>query len=301
MAKKHFYAVHRGRVPGVYRSWPEAERQVKGFSGARYKGFQTESSARAFCETGRDAIDHAAGASYASGAGAARYASGGPRKRPAPVTARYAVYTDGGCRGNRNVSTNRTQPAGWGAVVRDRGGATIAELYGPVELEKTSPYFLGAEVRSNNTGELSGIAEGLLWLLTVRGPGDAAIYYDSKYAANITQGLWNAEKNRDLAAKCRDLLARVKAERDVSFVHVKGHSGDPGNERADALVQLGMQGSRSGRLRFHEEEGLPLRNEDEELLDGPSKKKKKKTTKTHAAAAGRSTTTGIIDLTTGDD
>jgi ribonuclease HI len=38
---KKFYAVLRGRQPGIYLSWPECKRQVDGYSGARYKGFQT--------------------------------------------------------------------------------------------------------------------------------------------------------------------------------------------------------------------------------------------------------------------
>lgn len=46
--KAKWYAVHRGRTPGVYRTWAEAEPLVKGFAGARYKGFATESEARAF-------------------------------------------------------------------------------------------------------------------------------------------------------------------------------------------------------------------------------------------------------------
>ena len=40
-AKKGFYAVARGRQPGVFRTWPEAEGQVKGFRGARHMAFST--------------------------------------------------------------------------------------------------------------------------------------------------------------------------------------------------------------------------------------------------------------------
>ena len=34
------YAVKKGRVPGVYRNWDEAKKQVDGFSGAEYKSFE---------------------------------------------------------------------------------------------------------------------------------------------------------------------------------------------------------------------------------------------------------------------
>ena len=39
------YAVRKGRIPGIYYSWKECEQQVKGFSGAEYKGFLTEKEA----------------------------------------------------------------------------------------------------------------------------------------------------------------------------------------------------------------------------------------------------------------
>jgi ribonuclease HI len=42
-----YYVVWRGRTPGVYSSWPECERQVKGFIGAEYKSFETLENARA--------------------------------------------------------------------------------------------------------------------------------------------------------------------------------------------------------------------------------------------------------------
>ena len=49
MAKK-FYAVRNGRVPGVYMTWADCEKQVKGFGGAIYKSFPTEAEALAFVE-----------------------------------------------------------------------------------------------------------------------------------------------------------------------------------------------------------------------------------------------------------
>ena len=39
--KQGFYAVARGRQPGVYHTWPECEAQVKGHAGAAYKKFST--------------------------------------------------------------------------------------------------------------------------------------------------------------------------------------------------------------------------------------------------------------------
>lgn len=45
-----FYAVKRGRVPGVYESWAECQNQIDGYAGAKFKKFSTEEDAYAFAE-----------------------------------------------------------------------------------------------------------------------------------------------------------------------------------------------------------------------------------------------------------
>ncbi len=50
MAKKKWYAVQKGRRPGLYTSWAETEKQVKGFAGARFKGFEKQSEAEAWLQ-----------------------------------------------------------------------------------------------------------------------------------------------------------------------------------------------------------------------------------------------------------
>lgn len=46
--KKSFYAVVRGRVPGIYESWEECKTQVLGYSGSLFKGFSTMDEAQRF-------------------------------------------------------------------------------------------------------------------------------------------------------------------------------------------------------------------------------------------------------------
>ncbi|MCS6980863.1 MAG: ribonuclease H family protein [Flavobacteriales bacterium] len=43
--KNRFYTVWRGRKPGVYNTWAEAEAQVTGFPGALFRGFDSEAEA----------------------------------------------------------------------------------------------------------------------------------------------------------------------------------------------------------------------------------------------------------------
>lgn len=47
MAKKKYYVVWSGYRPGVYTEWGEAERQIKGFAGARFQGFPSRAAAEA--------------------------------------------------------------------------------------------------------------------------------------------------------------------------------------------------------------------------------------------------------------
>eukprot|EP00854_Cymbomonas_tetramitiformis_P002757 gene2757-3538_t len=93
----------------------------------------------------------------------------------------------------------------------------VRALY-KVEKDRASPYFLGAEVGSNNTGELSAIGEAFLWILendrtptpvVIRrlsephaggDPEIVVIRYDSKYAANISNRTFKAHKNQELAS-----------------------------------------------------------------------------------------------------
>lgn len=50
MAKTKFYAVQKGRKPGVYLTWADCQEQTKGFSGAKFKGFSTHEEAQSFVD-----------------------------------------------------------------------------------------------------------------------------------------------------------------------------------------------------------------------------------------------------------
>lgn len=47
---KNFYAVKKGKNTGIFNSWAECKAQVEGFSGAEYKGFDTEQEAQCYIE-----------------------------------------------------------------------------------------------------------------------------------------------------------------------------------------------------------------------------------------------------------
>ena len=90
------------------------------------------------------------------------------------------AYTDGG---------ERIGKAGWGALLLDEKSSVEAELWGPVITEPNDLMHLQASTLSNNTGELSAIAEALLYVLYVdKSNRSLELIYDSTLAGNIANG-----------------------------------------------------------------------------------------------------------------
>ena len=137
------------------------------------------------------------------------------------------IYTDGACKGNPG-------PGGWGVLLRS--GATQKELYG------------GESSTTNNRMELMAVIQALEAL---KRPCAVTLYLDSQYVLKgITEWMpgWKAKgwktaskqpvKNQELWQRLDELVA--KSGHVVDWRWVRGHNGDPGNERADALANLGV-------------------------------------------------------------
>lgn len=134
------------------------------------------------------------------------------------------IYTDGACSGNPG-------PGGWGALL----------IYGKHEKE-----LYGGDVdTTNNRMEIQAAIEGLSAL---KRSSHVEIYTDSTYVKKgITEWIHNWKKNNWRNAnrkpvKNADLwqqLDEAASRHDVTWKWVKGHAGDPGNERADQLAVKG--------------------------------------------------------------
>ena len=135
------------------------------------------------------------------------------------------LYTDGACKGNPG-------PGGWGVVLEY--GEHRKELFG------------GEADTTNNRMELTAAIEGLAAL---KSQCTVNLYTDSVYVRDgITKWLanWKANGWKTASKKTvsnQDLwqqLDEVSGQHQVHWHWVKGHSGHPGNERADELANLGV-------------------------------------------------------------
>jgi ribonuclease HI len=136
------------------------------------------------------------------------------------------IYTDGAC--SRNPG-----PGGWGAVLQWQGKER--ELYGSDPLT------------TNNRMELMAAIQALEAL---RRPATVSLHTDSKYLLDgITKWVEGWQRNGwKTAAKkpvknddlWRRLIEAMKPH-DITWEWVKGHAGDAGNERADALARRGIE------------------------------------------------------------
>ena len=163
------------------------------------------------------------------------------------------AYTDGGCDGNG--AGGKWGAAGWGAWIAtktDSGATAIADLWGPVVTDNQSEFYQQCEIGSNNTGELTGMLQALLWARNQNGHEPLAICYDSMYAANLTAGITKAKANKGVAKLCRDAFIEESARREggITMIHGKGHSDQIGNEKADERVQWGKESGPYCRFRL---------------------------------------------------
>ncbi len=142
------------------------------------------------------------------------------------------IYTDGACLGNPG-------PGGYGTVL----------LYKDKDKVHRKELFKGFKLTTNNRMELLACIAGLEML---KYPCSVTIYSDSRYVVDgITKGWakkWRAngwKRNKKDLAENTDLWGRLLElceKHEARFVWVKGHAGNPENERCDKLAVLAASG-----------------------------------------------------------
>ena len=142
---------------------------------------------------------------------------------------RVFIYADGACKGNPGIG-------GWGAHLNYMGN--VKEIFG------------GQHDTTNNRMELTAVIEALSCL---KERVEVYLYLDSEYVLkgikewlpNWKDNNWKSSSGKPI--KNADLWYRLDEQlqkHTISIFKVKGHSGDPGNDLADALANKGVDSVR---------------------------------------------------------
>lgn len=142
------------------------------------------------------------------------------------------IWTDGACKGNPGLG-------GWGVLLRQ--GRHEKVLYG------------GEAETTNNRMELMAVIQALRAL---KRRCDVVVHTDSQYVLKgMSEWITNWKRRGWLTAdkkpvKNADLwreLDELGEQHTLTWQWVRGHTGDPGNERADELANMGVDLARAER------------------------------------------------------
>lgn len=141
------------------------------------------------------------------------------------------IWTDGACKGNPG-------PGGWGAYLKYKD---------PKLADREFELFGGEADTTNNRMEMMAVIKALEF---IERPWHIELYVDSQYVKKgLTEWLpgwlkknWKNAANKPVKNKdlWLQLLAECERHQKIDWFWVKGHSGDSGNERADALANQGV-------------------------------------------------------------
>jgi len=239
--KEKYYAVAKGHKPGIYDQWfgeNGAKAHIDGFSNAVFKKFSTLKDATLWLKEVTGKNDFTTPDNQTHSLTSSKHDQSAPKARTKPKKAaplvssketpglslgKVIIYTDGACIRNPG-------PGGFGAVLKFK--SCRKEISG------------GYRKTTNNRMELMACIEGLKAL---KKPCSLIIYSDSKYVVNAIEKGWvkrwrsngwmrtktESAENVDLWEELLELCDKHKAE----FKWVKGHAGNPENERCDQLAR----------------------------------------------------------------
>lgn len=201
-----FYAVKMGKTPGIYNTWDDCKAQVEGFPGATYKSFKTAAEAAEYMswnDCGK--VENVAKSHCCE-----------ENKDTACLDG--IAYVDG----SYNAATGEFS---YGVVLfHDGKELQFSEKFNDEEL---------ATMR-NVAGEIKG-AEAAMMYAYEHKMSKISIYHDYEGIAKWPLRQWQANKEGTIAY--REFYDKIVSYVEITFVKVKGHSGDKYNDIADKLAK----------------------------------------------------------------
>ncbi len=204
-AKKNFYAVAVGREPGIYTNWPDCQKQVTGFKGALFQGFETRTEAEHFM------------------AGLSDSKTEEP-KDPIASTLEDSTLALAYVDGSFNAASSQ---CGYGVVFFYQGEES--HYYG----DCSAPDLVSMR---NVTGEIFASMKAME-LARKANANRLIIFHDYEGIAKWPLGLWKA--NKEGTKQYVSFYEDLKDQIQIEFFKVDAHTGVTYNEIADSLAKKG--------------------------------------------------------------
>ena len=202
MGKKNIYAVRVGFQTGVFQTWEECEKQVKGFKGAEFRGFSSVSEAQQYLKSndaGKEEIEH---------------------KKNKVLGDAVQIYVDGSYNPGKKI-------AAYGLVIVEDNKVFLKDFSAYPYNDVTESHNVGAElIGAKRAAELS-LANDFKKL---------AIHYDYMGIEKFAAGMWRAKTPQTMEYQL--FMQRYMKLVDISFVKIKSHSGNVFNDMADKLAKF---------------------------------------------------------------
>ena len=212
MAKKKYYAVLNGKVPGIYFDWDSCKKNVDGFKGAIYKSFPTIEEAKAFIENG--GINQ----NNEKKQNVSKSVEDDSRDIMESTKDEFIAYVDGSYNdANKKVGLGVIMGVG-GDIVRISREVAANDLIS----------------MRNVAGEIKASEEAIKYALE-HGAKKIVIYHDYEGIAKWCNGQWKTNLEGTKAYK--EFYLSVKDKIEIEFIKVKGHSGNKYNDEADILAK----------------------------------------------------------------
>lgn len=220
MAKKKFYAVKVGKIPGIYCTWSECEEQIKGFSGAVYKSFSSLDEADRYMLNAQ--ADGAFSTKNSEEMHAENYNTLVDTKLDCMKEDEAIAFVDG----SYDVASVKSA---FGAIILTYGGNKDI-------LYKAFTKNLGKEFISlrNVAAELEGVKEAVSWAVTYH-KKKITVFYDYIGIEQWATGQWKAKN--EVTKKYVSFIKEKKLCIDIEFIKVPAHSGVTLNEEVDELAK----------------------------------------------------------------
>jgi viroplasmin and RNaseH domain-containing protein len=254
--KAKYYAVKAGFTTGIYKSWSECEKQVKGFLNPKFKKFESRNEAMQFLLSTNQPNQTKSSKSYKP----KKFSRRNNQKttdtikisKKSPDSTILSIWFDGGCRGNGKNKVHTVSGSGFIVTISSSGSSNnnIDAPSPPVTL--VWRYDFLPNVVTNNEAEYEGLINGLeecLSLLPSVIKRNPKVYVDimgdSDLILKQVQGTWrcHAENLRPFLARAKNLVNQISklCPSKPGLRHVPRNM----NKEADMLANLAMDKRKS--------------------------------------------------------